>query len=104
MHALAPGLSHALAYASGKSGWIEICTNSGSKWIAADASQSSKAGMGQAPCPYCSQASHAPVVPTSSLSWLPPALQSFLVSFIPQPFLASVTWLSARARAPPLLS
>ncbi|MCA3148375.1 MAG: DUF2946 family protein, partial [Burkholderiales bacterium] len=55
-------------------------------------------------CPYCSQASHAPVVPTSSLSWLPPTPRSFLVSFIPQPSPASVIWPSARARAPPLQS
>ncbi|MCA3155695.1 MAG: DUF2946 domain-containing protein [Burkholderiales bacterium] len=103
LHALAPSLSHAAAYGSGKNAWIEICSSAGSLWLKADPAHTGVDTSIQH-CPYCSQASHAPVVPTSSLSWLPPTPRSFLVSFIPQPSPASVIWPSARARAPPLQS
>ena len=111
--ALAPTISHAVAWVSGEDiRWVEVCTVAGVKLVVADAaSASGEEGQGDdgalvaERCPYCG--THAgsfglPAAPAVSFS-LPvtPDLQPTLCHHAPRPLFA---WAASHARAPPVRS
>ena len=104
---LAPTLSHGLASATG-TGWIEVCTNQGARWIQAgdDGSQRAPASAHVLEhCPYCSL--HAPdlgLPPVAGRVHLPlqqhPALP---LALLVAPYILQA-WATVQPRAPPLVS
>lgn len=107
MNALAPSVSHALAYAEGNPAAFEICRADKSKPLPAsfllmDDEQDRKAmSMGE-DCGYCATHGGSLGMPPSLVSGLPFAVQSQLHPFLfyraPQPLAA---WSASRPRGPP---
>lgn len=101
--ALAPALSHAMG-----SGWVEVCTVQGSKWVqvddGGDAGQTAPAHAFEH-CPYCSL--HVPALAVPPVSRQLPLVLAPTDEF-PLAFLAAPrtlhAWVSAQPRAPPFSS
>ncbi len=111
MASLAPAISHAMRAISGDagSGWVEVCTLAGSKWVRADDASAPSGSSAPAKtlavehCPYC--ALHA-----ASLALPPGAPQPWLAA-LPLRFAApagvlaaprdGLTWRIAQPRGPP---
>ncbi|HAT29329.1 MAG TPA: DUF2946 domain-containing protein [Janthinobacterium sp.] len=113
--ALAPSISHAIA--AGKnagSGWIEICSAAGSKFVSADQTLNSASSTSSAPaekslhfdhCPFCS--THGgPSAPPPAVALSVPAVsgKAILPSLYYQAPRPLHVWASAQSRAPPALS
>lgn len=102
--ALAPTLSHLLAAASGN-GWSEVCTASGSRWVAAGGQSEGDPAPGKR---LASQA-HCPLCMLGAALGQPPAYVAALLrmeSVSPLPSLPTVptlllAWSHAQPRAPP---
>lgn len=106
--ALAPSISMALD--PGNSRWAEICTATGSKWVADDGSIADTAPVPAGAhtfehCPYCSLHASTLAMPPASVAIVPPAQAGCPVAVadpaVPRPRPA---WVSAPPRAPPLAS
>ena len=112
LNALAPAISHAMAAANGKSApWAQICTTSGTKFIAldlalkSDQKQDENAAMNMDHCAYCvthagsfgMTASNEFVVYAPNLSYDLPQL----FYHAPRPLFV---WAAANPRAPPVVS
>ncbi len=113
LNALAPSVSQAIAAYTGQTGWTQICSLAGLRWVQlADddlansqdpSSQSQQADAQQ--CPFCGL--HA-----GSFALLPPAIASIEIAtgfdLHPTLFYAAprplFQWASAHPRAPPLAS
>lgn len=107
--ALAPAVSHALASASGRAGWVEVCTAHGTQWVAADGNlqtdPAESLDRAMNPCTLCQ---------LSGAGWAPPPapLQQgqapALRSGPPARFLSAArtahAWCAAQPRAPPTVS
>ncbi len=101
--ALAPALSHAMG-----SGWVEVCTVQGSKWVqvdaGGDAGQTDPAHAFEH-CPYCSL--HVPALAVPPVPPQPPLVLAPTDEF-PLAFLAAPrtlhAWVNAQSRAPPFVS
>lgn len=104
---LAPALSHALASATG-SGWVEVCTAQGSKWV-----QAGPDGGEHAPasahllehCPYCSLHTPSLGLPPAAppVPGLLPRVHEAPRAWLPAPRTLH-PWVRAQPRAPPLFS
>lgn len=111
LNALAPTVSQALTLATGQAtGWTQICSLAGLRWVALEQDQSGKQDSTSAPtdqsgaeqCPFCAAhagssgfapAVHPTFVPTIYTPVRPSALVVSAVPFLPL--------LRARERAPP---
>jgi hypothetical protein len=109
---LAPTVSHALALMPGSSGWVEVCTVDGARWVAAkDAGDAQPAGPVDAatkhfdPCPFCHHAGQgmAPPPAAEAQTLQPPPREGLPERFFCAPNTAHA-WRAAQPRAPPLLS
>jgi Protein of unknown function (DUF2946) len=106
--AFAPLLSHAVRASATGSGWVEICTAAGSKWVQAEAATSSQPGAEPDAlhvlehCPYCSVQAHLPALlpgpaPTFATSTPGSAAHSLQPSHLP----GRPVWALASPRGPP---
>lgn len=105
--ALVPTLSRAMAYASGGSGWSEVCTPQGMQWVSVDSEQSSSPPDGTPPqvdhCHFCQLASVGAAPPPASALALPVA-GAEPPRLFPQALRTVHAWRSAQPRGPPSLA
>lgn len=106
MASLAPALSQAwqaIGPAEARSGWAEVCSALGTRWVRTDEGSTAPAPAGDpmAHCPYC--AWHAPWIdgPASRFSLPPLARSSEQPLTQPRGIRPRTAWPSAQARAPP---
>ncbi len=110
--ALMPAVSAWVMSARYGQNWVEVCSQSGSKWVSVGNAQQSDAspdksspGGHQGHCPFCVLQDHSPVMPVQPLAVLPviaPAhTQPLLFLHAPRPLFA---WSPSLARAPPTLA
>ncbi|WP_137938093.1 DUF2946 domain-containing protein [Chitinivorax sp. B] len=110
MGALVPTISYAMKTPSAESGWVEVCTANGMKWIntagaLVDSPSSLPSDHHIKHCPYCNlHTDQADLPPAASLS-LP--VMPF-TSLVPDRFLSAHTtlhaWVAVQPRAPPFLT
>ncbi|MFZ6653734.1 DUF2946 domain-containing protein [Undibacterium sp. TJN19] len=113
-NALAPSLSHALAMADNKSGWQEICSTTGSKFVATDQgkliSKTTKTPADKVThhlqhCPYCSSHAASFILPaTDSMRFAIAGGQAVYPSLFYQSPSPLFSWSRANPRAPPQFS
>lgn len=110
--ALAPTLSHALAFVRGDAGvWAEVCTPQGMRLVVVDAASAVsepapvRADAHIEHCPFCALGADAPGLPPAAPVALP---QPLLPAFMPPLFLHApytpYAWRSAQPRGPPARS
>jgi hypothetical protein len=112
LSSLAPTMAHAMAAATGKAQWIEVCSASGMVTLKAVAANPQDVGSDQgspAPdvanhCPWCvfHGAAAAPSLSNLSVS-APAAMVQAEPVYSGKPFISHV-WADAQARAPPFAS
>jgi hypothetical protein len=106
--ALAPSLSHALAFAQGRSDLAEVCSVQGTRWVAAGDESPLRSGATLAHadhCPLCGLQAAAPALPPAAANGLPllnlsHALPTLFLA-APRPLFA---WRATQPRAPPAFS
>lgn len=106
LNALTPSLSHALA-ASGRGGWVEVCSAAGKQYVAAPAVPSpTDTSLHQlAHCPFCLPHAGSFALPAPQLFHLPVLSGHDLYGPLPHATaLPVLPWLGARPRGPPSLS
>lgn len=106
LNALTPSLSHALA-ASGRGGWIEVCSAAGKQYVAAPAVPSpADTSLHQlAHCPFCLTHAGSFALPAPQLVHFP--VLSGHDRYPPLPPAAALPvlpWRGAQPRGPPSLS
>jgi hypothetical protein len=102
---LLPSLSR-VVNATTQSGWFEVCSAQGMRWVAPDGTLSQRGPGGQSAaqgehCPLCGGAGAAPL-PSMRATVLPAAFETGFVAplflYAPRPLFA---WFCAQPRAPP---
>jgi Protein of unknown function (DUF2946) len=103
---LLPSLSRVVT-ATTQSGWVEVCSAQGMRWVAPDGTLTERGPGGQSArhgehCPLCGGAGAA-VLPATAAAGVPSAFEADFVAPLvlrtPRPLFA---WSSAQPRAPPL--
>jgi Protein of unknown function (DUF2946) len=103
--AMLPSLSR-VVNASMQSGWVEICSAQGMRWVAPDGTLSERGPGGQSAahgehCPLCGSAAAVALPGASATAPLPVAATDFVAPLFlhaPRPLFA---WSFAQPRAPP---
>lgn len=108
--ALVPTVSRALAHAQGQSAWVEVCSQQGSVWVAADGSSTDGNPDGATlhtleHCALCGLAAAALPLPPTEFAWVLPLTAATLVPTLflqaPRP---QFVWVQSQPRAPPVRS
>jgi Protein of unknown function (DUF2946) len=104
---LLPSLAR-VVNATTQSGWVEVCSAQGMRWVAPDGTLSERGPGGQSAahgehCPLCGSGVAAP--PTAvAVSGLPPPGDAFVAPLFLHAPRRLFAWSSAQPRAPPLIS
>lgn len=102
---LLPSLAR-VVNATTQSGWVEVCSVQGMRWVAPDGKLSERGPGGQSAlhgeqCPLCGGAGAVALASTAATA-LPPAFEAGFIAplflYAPRPLFA---WSSAQPRAPP---